>query len=222
MTWFANKSSGDYIPIQKPELRRGTAELFKSVVLFLLFFFAIKTYIIEGYEVQGLSMEPTLHDRDRILVFKLPQSLQSLPFMGSFNTLDANDIIVFQSFDGENRNYVKRVIAYNPGESQSNIVSASVTTPGATSTKELIYVTLAENNVYVDARKIDQYYLDAAEQNINGRNTSALLYPGQLYVLGDHRSISSDSRDFGPIRQEQVIGTALFRLWPLDRFGWIN
>jgi signal peptidase I len=222
MSRYIGKNSGMAFSGLKPELRRGTAELFKSVVLFLLFFFTIKTYVIEGYEVQGLSMEPTLHDQDRILVFKLPQSLQSLPFMGSFNTLDSNDIVVFQSFDDDNRNYVKRVIAFNPGESQSNIVSASISTPGATSTKNLINVTLAENNIYVDAQKIDQYYLDATDQNFNERNTSALLYPGQLYVLGDHRSISCDSRDFGPIQQDQVIGIALFRLWPLSRLGWIS
>ena len=62
-------------PEPRQEMKRDVTELIKMVVLFLIVFWGLKAFVIEGYEVQGDSMIPTLEDRERILVFKLPTKL---------------------------------------------------------------------------------------------------------------------------------------------------
>ena len=49
-----------------------------------------------------------------------------------------------------------------------------------------------------------------------------LLGPGEFYVMGDHRSVSKDSRSFGPIQETQIVGEAVFRFWPLSLFGLVG
>ena len=58
-------------------LWQESRQLLRLVVLFVVFFLVLKTYVIEGYEVEGASMTPTLQENDRILVFKLPQEISN-------------------------------------------------------------------------------------------------------------------------------------------------
>ena len=100
--------------VDQPEAnaKREVREFVKMIAWFLLLFFTLKTFVIEGYEVQGPSMEPTLVDKERILVFKLPHKLSQWgPFSG-IDAIGTGDIIVFDSRDDADKRYVKRVIAH--------------------------------------------------------------------------------------------------------------
>ena len=95
------------------DMKRETAEVVKMVVLFLLVFWGLKALVIEGYEVQGDSMAPTLADRERILVFKLPAIISRLPIVGGFapwTTATSSS----ESTVENNKRYIKRVIAQGP------------------------------------------------------------------------------------------------------------
>lgn len=198
-------------PAPRHEVKREILELVKMVVLFLVLFVLLKTFVIEGYEVQGPSMFPTLEDGERILVFKLPLLMSHLPFLGGIEAIDEGDIVVFESRDGSKKRYIKRVIA--KGE------TAHANKANATTEEELgVRVQYFEGEVFVNHRRIDEDYL-VPEERTSPDIDDTMLGTGEYYVLGDHRSLSKDSRSFGPIYEDQVIGRAIFRFWPVRKVG---
>ena len=203
--------------IEQPrkEAKREFLELIKLAVIFLVLFWILKTFIIEGYEVQGESMAPTLNDRERILVFKLPHELSRLPFFSGMKPFRDTDIIVF---DGEgHKRYVKRVVAHNP-----RVRGKTVDAQGhedAADAERLVKVEFDHGIVRVNNWQIDESgYLPP--DALTARDTDlCLLQPGEYYVLGDHRRLSKDSRSFRAISDEQIVGRAVLRFWPLSKFG---
>lgn len=195
------------------EMRREVTEFVKMVLWFLILFIVLRTYVFEGYEVQGPSMEPTLHDRERILVFKLPHLLNSVGMFSWIDPFDRGDIVVFESPDDQDKRYVKRVIAEGPPK-QSNTVSASVI-DGSDRTK----VQITSGEVYVNDLRIDESYLPRPVALRRQNEPDVHVGSGDLFVMGDNRNVSKDSRAFGPVENNRIIGRAVFRIWPLSRFG---
>ncbi len=200
-------------PPPRQEVKREVVELVKMVALFLVLFLFLKTFVVEGYEVQGPSMDPTLHDRERILVWKLPHMLQRMPMFGGIEAVAEGDIVVFKSSVESNKRYIKRVVAKGPEALRDNTVIAS--THGD---DEHVRVRFRGGKLYVDGEPVDEPYLTELERRSYDRD-EAVLRAGQYYVLGDHRSVSKDSRSFGPIKDNQIIGRAWLRFWPLSQFG---
>lgn len=203
----------------RQDMKREVAELVKMVVLFLLVFWGLKSFVIEGYEVQGDSMIPTLEDRERILVFKLPAILARWPLIGGYNALHEGDIVVFDSTVENNKRYIKRVIAKGPPPQTGNntvdarAVHADVPAPDS------VKVLFDSGSVFVNNKKVDEPYLVREEQVSPDVRAPLYLGAGEYYVLGDHRSVSKDSRSFNAVSDSQIIGKAVLRIWPLSSFG---
>ena len=126
--------------------------------------------------------------------------------MGAY---ERGDIIVFQPppswRSGQGAPFIKRVIGL-PGDR----------------------VDLQDGFVIVNGTQLDEPYLfvrrgepEPTEPSIGGA-TSWLVPDGALFVMGDHRAASADSREFGPIDVSTVLGRALLRYWPLDTFGTLE
>lgn len=200
------------------DMKREVTELVKMVVLFLIVFWGLKAFVIEGYEVQGDSMIPTLEDRERILVFKLPTILASLPIVGGFRPLNAGDIVVFESNVEQNKRYIKRIIARGPEPTGRNTVEADAVHQDG-SDPDSVKVLYEYGAVYVNNQKIEEPYLVHEEQRSPDVREPVYLDEGEYYVLGDHRSVSKDSRSFDEVHTGQIIGKAVLRIWPLSSFG---
>lgn len=197
----------------RQEAKREMVEFAKMVVWFLLLFLVLRGFVIEGYEVQGPSMEPTLYEHERILVFKLGQHWPFSLFLGTHSS----DIVVFDSPDDRGKRYVKRVIAMGPEEGSGNTVRAGDASEPANGVR----VRLRDTAIYVNDRKIDQSYI-SGEALSNEADREIFVGPDEFFVMGDNRNISKDSRNFGTVNEDLVIGRALLRFWPLDRFGFIK
>lgn len=197
----------------RQDAKREMVEFVKMVVWFLLLFLVLRGFVIEGYEVQGPSMEPSLYEQERILVFKLGQHW---PFSGFLGTRPG-DIVVFDSPDDRGKRYVKRVIAMGPEERSGNMVRAGRDGEPETGVR----LRLRDTAIYVNDRKLDQSYL--AENALSSEeDREVVIGPDEYFVMGDNRNISKDSRNFGAVGEDLVIGRALLRFWPLDRFGFIK
>jgi signal peptidase I len=204
-------------PAAKSEVKREITEFVKMVVWFLVLFFVIRGWVIEGYEVQGPSMIPALHDRERILVFKLPHMLSQWGIFSGIEALKEGNIVVFNSTNDPGKRYVKRVIAKGPHRS-SNTVDASRQDGDMA---DAVHVRVAEGQVYVNNQRVPEEFTNPDDAPSIETYKEVTLGPGEYYVLGDNRNISKDSRYFGAVDDGQVVGRAVLRFWPLSKFGFL-
>lgn len=109
--------------------------------------------------------------------------------------LQRGDIVVFQSW-GQDKPFVKRVVA-EPGQS----------------------IEIRDGRVVIDGREIDEPYLS---QPTDGAVGPLVLGPDEYYVLGDNRGNSGDSRLYGPLPGEDIVGRAWLRYWPLGEVGLLH
>ena len=146
-------------------------------------------FVMQPYEIPSGSMEETIEIGDRVFSEKISY-LNGEPQVG--------DIITFEDPSDHNRVLIKRVIA----------------TGGET-------VDLRNGVVYVDGLALDEPYTNGKPSNdLN----SGIQYPytvpeGHVWVMGDNRTNSADSRAFGAVSLDSVTGHAVLRYWPLDRIG---
>ena len=165
-----------------------------AVVLALI----VKVFLFQAFYIPSPSMYPTLKEGDRVLVNKLSYK---------FHDVNRGDVIVFQRPPSEDPSsipdLIKRVIAL-PGES--------------------IY--FENGHVFIDGSQLTEEYLPAGVTTLGDftpyRCTSespCVGPPGDVWVMGDNRSDSKDSRYFGPIEQSSIVGRAFVKVWPLNRVG---
>ena len=174
-------------------------EVVETLVLTVVIFLGIQTFVAQPYKVQLGSMEVTLLPDQYVLVDKLTPH---------WSTYQRGDIIVFDppaNWTGSNGvPFIKRVIGL-PGD----------------------HVELRDGAVYVNGTKLEEPYVytdggPLTTEPTAGGPSEWLVPAGQLFVMGDHRSQSADSRVFGPIEISHVIGRAWLRYWPIDQFETIS
>ncbi|HEY4034321.1 MAG TPA: signal peptidase I [Ktedonobacteraceae bacterium] len=171
---------------------RFVREVMETIVLTVLIFVVINL-AVQNYTVSGPSMEPTLHDQERIMVDKVSYL---------FHAPARGDVIVFIAPSDPSSYYVKRIIAV-PGD----VLSVDDTTV------KVDGITLKES--YVDPKLQGNPY-DPIDNRVVPLN--------DYFVLGDHRAVSSDSRDWGFVPRGNIIGRANLVYWPLgeDNNGFLH
>jgi signal peptidase I len=172
-------------------------EVVETLVLTLVIFFVIQNFIAQPYQVQQNSMERTLEPGQYVLVDKLTPR---------WDSYSRGDVVVFNppaTWTNDPTPFIKRVIGL------------------AGDTVEI----KDDGYVYVNGVNLDERYLfvnDAGvqEPTIASLDQTTWVIPaGQLFVMGDHRLKSADSRVFGPIGVTDVIGRAFLRYWPISTLG---
>lgn len=159
-------------------------ELVETFLLALILFFIVNT-LTSRYEVQSISMEPTLHEGQYLIVSKVSYW---------FHSPERGDIVVLQPPEGSGSiPYIKRVIGL-PGEE----------------------VEIYDKRVWVDGTALDEPYIN--EPPTYTKNWEELK-DDEYVVLGDNRNNSSDSHAWGTLDRDEVLGKAVFRYWPLDKWG---
>lgn len=170
----------------------------------------IKTFLVQAFWIPSGSMIHTLEINDRVLVNKLSYV---------FGDPEQGDVIVFDPpFGAEEENEpllqaMVRHIAESLGL-QTPAVEDLIKRVIAVGGQEL---EVKDNQVLVDGVPIDEPYLDEA---VFMPDFGPVQVPvGSVFVMGDNRPRSQDSRRFGPIETDSIVGRAFVRVWPFDRWG---
>ncbi|KKR34462.1 MAG: Signal peptidase I [Candidatus Gottesmanbacteria bacterium GW2011_GWC2_39_8] len=166
----------------------------ETIVVALSIFVVVYLFAAQPNEVKGSSMVPTFHDGEYILTDKISYKLRD-PIRG--------EVIVFKAPRNPDVDYIKRIIGV-PGDK----------------------IKVENQTVFVNGAPINEPYI-ADKTNLFGgsyiKEGEEITVPkGYLWVMGDNRPHSSDSREFGPIKESDIIGRAFFRYWPPTVLGLIK
>jgi signal peptidase I len=167
-------------------------EAIETILLTLLVVGVVKV-TVQPYRIDGPSMEPGLHTNEYVLVNQLAYRFGS-PHRG--------DVVVFHPPSDPGEQYIKRIIGL----------------PGDT-------ITVTATDVIVDNVELHEPYVYPLAPGEFGSPTilsDVKLKAGQYFVLGDHRDNSTDSRVFGPVPAQNIIGKAEFVFWPVNSIHGIN
>ena len=184
-------------------LRILIRELSETLLLSLLIFIALQ-FSVQNFTVEGDSMSPTLEEGRYVLVNKL--SYLSLPgelraFIPLMDGSDESDIL---PFGAPKRGEV--VIFRFPNDPTRDFVKRVVGVPGDV-------VEFSDGRLYLNGEFREEPYV----RRPDNANMSPVLVPERSYfVLGDNRRLSNDSRDWGPVPHENLVGKAWFAYWPFD------
>ena len=181
--------SGQHATRRQPGILRRFLSFVICIAVVLAAAWGIRTYVVEPFEVPSASMETTIMTGDRLFAEKVSYH---------FTDVQPGDIVVFSDPQVPSRVLVKRVIA-----TEGQTVSMS----GGT-----LYIDgVAQSEPYVTG---ETYPLSQTAGNVS------ISYPeGEVWVMGDNRENSSDSRYFGSIDEDTIFGKAILTYWPLDRIG---
>lgn len=192
------------ITLPRPRLRRPGfwRELLNSV------FFVVAALILSEMtfprsSIDGPSMQPTLWAGNHLLINRVAYLL---------NDPQPGEIAVFDAPDAKEELLIKRVIGV-PGDT-IEIRVQTVTNP--TTGVEERDVLVMRNGEVLD----EPYFVNRPCNNCRDRVWT--LGPDEYFLMGDNRNHSNDSRAFGPVRREAIVGRAVFRYWPLDQLGTLN
>ena len=163
------------------------------IALVLVFSFALRTFILQPYEIPSGSMEETIMPGDRVFSERISYY---------FNSPVQGDIVTFIDPDDSTRTLIKRCIA----------------TEGQT-------VDLQNGVVYVNGQALSEDYTEGKPSY--PLNSDVVTYPytvpeGCIWVMGDNRTSSLDSRYFGAVPLSSISGHAFFTYWPFDRLGLLK
>ena len=173
-------------------------DLVETGVIGLSLFLVIYLFFVQPHQVNGQSMVPNFQNGEYLLTDKVSYKF-GLPKRG--------DVVVFHAPDSANCptgtgcDFIKRVIA----------------TPGET-------VELRDNIILVNGQPLPEPYLPSdfvTEPGDYSRNRTMMMEDGEYFLVGDNRSHSSDSRAWGPVPIDRIVGRAFLVYWPISVAGLI-
>ena len=182
-------------PRAGPTRRRLVLEWVAILAVALLVAVGLKVWVLQTYSIPSDSMVATLEVGDHILVNKL-----------AYRTHDVRrgDVIVFTR---------PPALKVTTGPTPRELVKRVIGLPGDT-------VEARSGAVLVNGRRLVEPYLSVGTRT--DRLASPVVVPrGQVFVMGDNRSVSADSRVFGTISEETIVGRAVVTLWPPNRVGFL-
>lgn len=168
-------------------------DILETVVFIGSLFIVIYLFIMQPNQVKGASMEPSFDSGDYIFTSKITYK---------FRNPERGDVIVFKSPKNPDIEYIKRIIGL-PGDK----------------------VMIKDSEVYVNGHHLEENYISAKTNLWEGgfsKNGEMTVVPeGEIFVMGDNRPRSSDSREFGPVPISSIIGQVFYRYFPSTKMGTI-
>lgn len=194
-------------PAQEERPGRGWHDVFSIVLVFLsalVLALLLIAYVFQSYQVSGISMQNTLHNNDHLIVWKVPRTIARIT--GHPYIPDRGDIIVFNE---------PGLMAY--GSSDKQLIKRVIGLPGD-------HLVIKDDKVTIYNQQHPQGF--TLKENFDGPrgsstttgNIDITLKKNQIFVMGDNRPDSLDSRIFGPVDVNNIIGKLVVRVLPISNF----
>lgn len=199
-----------------PTVRGVVKELLETAIFILLVFLIVRG-VVQNFKIEGQSMERNLHSGQYILVnkiiyfhFDMNAPLRLMPgnadlpakIVYPFHMPRRGDVVVFEYPRDVSKDYIKRVIGL-PNET----------------------VEIRDDAVFVNGKQLDEAYLQGIQTTCRVEDACSRgpvkVPPDAVFVMGDNRPYSSDSREWDPLPLDRIIGKAWVSYWPVDRWGVI-
>jgi signal peptidase I len=164
----------------------------RDLLLSLAIAIVVILFFYQPVKVEGTSMLPSLVDQERIFINKFI-------YRFGFGTIERGDLVVFWFPGDQSKSYIKRVVGL----------------PGDT-------IAIEGGVVYVNGQPLNEPYVPEEFRDRQSRQPPLKIPPDQYFVLGDHRSASNDSRNWGPVHRRYIYGKAVFVYWPPEKMGPLN
>lgn len=169
-------------------------DIIEVFVVSMSIFIVVYLFLMQPHQVKGNSMFPTFHDGEYLMTDKITFRRR---------TPQRGDVVVFKAPVNEDFDFIKRVIG-EPGDR----------------------VKVQGGKVYVNGELLKEEYLPPEYVTNSGRfmreGVEITAPEGGWIVMGDNRSHSSDSREWGPVPLENFVGKGFFRYWPVAKIGTIK
>lgn len=170
-------------------------DILQTLILAAAAFVVVYMFLFRPFEVKGESMFPNLHDSQYLITNIISQKLGD-PKLG--------DVVVFKAPNDPEKDFIKRVIGVGGDQ-----------------------VSVQEGQVYLNGDLLDESkYLKPEVKTYGGsflkEGQIASVPNGYFFVLGDNRSYSSDSREWGFVPKKNIIGSSFFIYWPVNGAGLIK
>lgn len=164
----------------------------KTILIALVLAFFIKIFVMDATKVEGNSMLNTLHSGDMLFVDKLSQH---------FKGYEKGDIVIIEAPDNEDTLYIKRIVGL-----------------------EGDHILIDDGNVYINGEIYNEPYTNTDDTLTTSGENEWIVGEGEYFVMGDNRlpNASNDSRNFGSINEESIVGHAFLRFYPLYYIGFVD
>ena len=204
----ATEETVDEQPTKAAKKKDPVKEILSWIAVLLLAFVIgglIRRFGIMTIQVDHSSMYPTCHDGDKVLISRMAYL---------FDEPDRGDIIVYIQQHGKYGMWIDALPVVNPGE--VNYIKRVIAVAGDT-------ISIKDGEVYLNGELLEEEYLTDTMKTMAGAAGSTITVPeGYIFVMGDNRTVSIDSRSFGCVKVEDVKGKVFFRVGPTDSIGKVK
>ena len=164
----------------------------RVAVISLVIIIPVRYFLIQPFYVKGASMEPNFYDHEYLIIDEISYR---------FDHPQRGDIVVFKYPKDTKQYFIKRVIGL-PGER----------------------VKIDDNKIYINGTVLNEAYLSSETETVLALRGygDVTLDKDEYFLLGDNRSQSLDSRTFGPVKREYIVGRTWLRGWPFNRVTFFS
>jgi len=195
-----------HTPEPRPRRHGLLRELVELGAIVLIVFLGVRLFL-QPYSVDGASMTPNLHDGERVFVNRTAYAdIDAQAIWGFLPWVHGNGEGVYHAGQPSRGDIV--VIDSDQTRTDDQYIKRVIGLPGET-------ITFDEGLVFIDGEPLVEDYIDGAiTECFPGQHCQVTVPEGDVYVLGDNRINSEDSRFFGPIPFGDIVGKAIFSNWP--------
>ena len=214
--------------MDKKELTKEILEWVYCILIAVVLAVIVRHFFGTPTVVKQPSMYPTLKQNQRLILNRWYRTIKQTPERGEIITFEAPSTIFIAEKDADFKNPVAKYenepegifsrFVYNVLEiGKTSYIKRVIALPGE-------HVKIENGKVYINGQELEESYLqdEVITTDLDGAFTDLIVPEGTVFVMGDNRSKSTDSRRFGCVPYEKIESKVLIRFWPLNVFGKVD